>query len=108
MNSIQRHYETMELSRLLEHVESRIAAISGEMLDGPDRNGMISASWHLARSIEKIQAQPYPKQMKPDLAETLRRSIEMMRDRNNCALNAETADSESTTSIVGVSRFPKP
>lgn len=106
MNAIEKHYRLVTIAERIEQLDRDLALISGPMVEGTQQDDLLSASWHLGRAIEKIQAQPSPKQQKETLQLLLQRSIDRAMEKKRCAeigaAETETAHAEN------VSRFPKP
>lgn len=81
----ERYYRLIARREILERIESDMAEIQSDMLDGPEKDRLISASWHLARAIRLIDVPaPEPAQQQ-SLTERLEASIARVRaEKERC------------------------
>ncbi|MDD5199230.1 MAG: hypothetical protein PHC88_05450 [Terrimicrobiaceae bacterium] len=104
MNAIERHYRLTILAERIEQLDHDLALIP--MQPGSGQNDVISARWHLMRAIQKIQAQPSPREQKRNLVATLERSIASVNGQKRCEEVSQTNDEGANA--ANVHPFSKP
>lgn len=122
MNAIEKHYRLVTIAERIEQLDRDLALIP--MRAGTsEQDDVLSAIWHLQRAVQKLQAQPSPREQKQNLTALLQRSIDERMEKKRCAeigqesiSNGESALSPAGPQILetekarraNVEPFPKP